>query len=73
MNCYEYYRKEYIESIRTSGIVASTHKVLATKTPHSNSFDNTVLMSALLKYQLIQPLNINVFSKLVFVVYQALF
>lgn len=52
-----------MERIRiTSGILASTHKILATKTSHSNSFDRNALSSALRKYQLIQPLNINVWQ-----------
>ena len=56
------YMKEYMESVRTtSEILASIHKILATKTPHSNPLDTKVLASALLKYQLIQPLNISAF------------
>lgn len=61
---YEYYMKKYMENVRTtSGILASTQKILAIKTPHSKPFDTNVLASAFLKYQFLQPLNINIFGK----------
>ena len=56
--------KENIENVRTTfEILASLDKILATKASHSNPLDTNVLASALLKYQLIQPLNRNVLSK----------
>lgn len=45
---------EYVR--KTSGILASIHKILAAETSQSNPLDTEVSASALLKYQLIQPL-----------------